>query len=350
MSRTDSDSQKSIQILAVVVDGENTVAVEQVELAPRGAGEVRVKVAAAGVCHSDLHVTSRAWDLPAPPMVLGHEDLGIVTAIGDGIADLEVGDHVVINWVPACGECRACTAGRPTQCSLVANVIFTEGTLYDGTTRLSNECGQSFHYLGGSTYAEQVVVPRIGAIKVRKDAPLEDIAIVGCAVMTGVGAVRNTAKVPEGATVAVIGCGGVALSRVQGARLAGASRIVAVDMIADKLDLALKLGATDAVNASEVSATSSRRCVRSRTMVSTSSSMRSARSSRPNRPSPRSASEVPRSSSVCRPRARRPVSNHSSWRRRISGSLGPTTDQPFPSATSRHSSTRSCPATWTSPR
>ncbi|MFV8166595.1 zinc-binding dehydrogenase [Mycobacterium sp. 134] len=242
---------ESTRIQAAVLDGNGTISIEHVDLAAPGPGEVRVEIAAAGVCHSDLHVTTGAWDVPAP-VVLGHEGSGVVTAVGPGVDDLEPGDHVVLSWVPGCGECRACQAGRPAQCALVASVVATGGTLYDGTTRLSNERGQIHHYLGVSSYAEQVVVPRSGAIKVRKDAPLEDIAIVGCAIATGVGAVRNTAGVQPGSTVAVIGCGGVGLACVQGARLAGASRIVAVDVVAEKLDLASKLGATDTVDASAV--------------------------------------------------------------------------------------------------
>ena len=242
---------ESTRIQAAVLDGNGTISIEHVDLAAPGPGEVRVRIAAAGVCHSDLHVTTGAWDVPAP-VVLGHEGSGVVTAVGADVDDLEPGDHVVLSWVPGCGECRACQAGRPAQCSLVASVVATGGTLYDGTTRLSNERGQIHHYLGVSSYAEQVVVPRSGAIKVRKDAPLEDIAIVGCAIATGVGAVRNTADVQPDSTVAVIGCGGVGLACIQGARLAGASRIVAVDVVAEKLDLARKLGATDTVDASTV--------------------------------------------------------------------------------------------------
>lgn len=237
------------RIRAAVFDGNDTITIEDVDLAAPGPGEVRVRIAAAGVCHSDLHVTTRAWDVPAP-VVLGHEGSGVVSAVGPGVDDLEPGDHVVLSWVPGCGECRACRAGRPAQCSLVASVVATGGTLYDGTTRLSNERGTIHHYLGVSSYAEEVVVPRSGAIKVRKDAPLEDIAIVGCAIATGVGAVRNTAGVQPGSTVAVIGCGGVGLACVQGARLARAARIVAVDVVTEKLDLARKLGATDVVDAS----------------------------------------------------------------------------------------------------
>lgn len=246
MSTPDNTQPHTTSIRAAVFDG--AISVESVDLADPRPGEVRVKIAAAGVCHSDLHVTTGAWDVPAP-VVLGHEGSGVVTAVGEGIDDLEPGDHVVLSWVPGCGECRYCRAGRPAQCSLVANVVAGRGTLYDGTTRLSNERGTIHHYLGVSSYAEQVVVPRSGAIKVRKDAPLEDIAIVGCAIATGVGAVRNTAGVQAGSTVAVIGCGGVGLACVQGARLAGAARIVAVDVVSEKLELATKLGATDTIDA-----------------------------------------------------------------------------------------------------
>jgi S-(hydroxymethyl)glutathione dehydrogenase/alcohol dehydrogenase len=162
------------------------------------------------------------------------------------VDDLAVGDHVVLSWVPQCGECRQCRAGRPWQCELVAEVVAPGGVLHDGTSRWG---GGLHHYLGVSSFAERVVVPRSGAIRIREDAPLDLVAVVGCAVATGVGSVLNTAAVPEGATVAVIGCGGVGLSVVQGARLAGASRIVAVDVSAAKLDTARRFGATDVIDA-----------------------------------------------------------------------------------------------------
>lgn len=151
-------TSESTRIQAAVLDGNGTISIEHVDLAAPGPGEVRVRIAAAGVCHSDLHVTTGAWDVPAP-VVLGHEGSGVVTAVGADVDDLEPGDHVVLSWVPGCGECRACQACRPAQCSLVASVVATGGTLYDGTTRLSNERGQIHHYLGVSSYAEQVVVP-----------------------------------------------------------------------------------------------------------------------------------------------------------------------------------------------
>jgi S-(hydroxymethyl)glutathione dehydrogenase/alcohol dehydrogenase len=181
--------------------------------------------------------------------VLGHEGSGIVAAVGPGVTALSPGDHVVLSWGPACGRCRYCRLGRPAQCQLAAEVIAPGGVLLDGTSRLRIGGEPAYHYLGVSSFADRVVVPESGAIRVRPDAPLELVALVGCAVATGVGAVRNTAGVQPGATVAIIGCGGVGLSCVQGARIAGAARIVAVDVVADKLAVARRLGATDVVHA-----------------------------------------------------------------------------------------------------
>ena len=229
------------------------VEVTDVRLAAPGPGEVEVAIAAAGVCHSDLHVVKGEWDVPAP-VVMGHEGAGVVSALGAGVTGLEVGDHVVLSWVPSCGACRQCRLGRPWQCETVASVVAPGGVLLDGTSRWSRNGQRVHHYLGVSSFAERVVVPASGAVRIRKDAPLDVVALVGCAIATGVGAVRNTAAVQEGATVAVIGCGGVGLSCVQGARLAGASRIVAVDIDAAKLAAARGLGATDAIDAARTDA------------------------------------------------------------------------------------------------
>ncbi|MFF2554068.1 zinc-binding dehydrogenase [Nocardia sp. NPDC058058] len=251
---------RATRISAVVLDEHGSVGVRDLDLAPPGPGEVRVRIAAAGVCHSDLHVLTGAWRIPRP-VVLGHEGSGVVTALGDGVDELEIGDHVVLSWVPGCGGCRSCRAGRPAQCALVATVVAPGGVLYDGTTRLSEAGSSVHHYLGVSSFAEEAVVPVSGAIKIRKDAPLEDIAIIGCAIATGVGAVRNTAAVRPESTVAVIGCGGVGLACVQAARLAGASRVVAVDVVAEKLELATALGATDTVNAAASDAVAALRSI-----------------------------------------------------------------------------------------
>ena len=241
--------QPGRQVRAAVFSGPGQpVRVTGVELAPPGAGEVEVAIAAAGVCHSDLHIVLGEWQHPVP-VVLGHEGSGVVAAVGPGVTSLSPGDHVVLSWVPACGRCRYCRRGRPAQCQLAADVVAPGGVLHDGTSRLRIGGEPAYHYLGVSSFAERAVVPESGAIRVRQDAPLELAALVGCAVATGVGAVRNTAGVPPGSCVAVIGCGGVGLSCVQGARLAGAARIVAVDVVADKLTVARRLGATDVLHA-----------------------------------------------------------------------------------------------------
>ena len=235
---------------AVLGGAGQAVEICELELAAPAAGEVEVEIAAAGVCGSDLHVLRGEWDVPLP-VVLGHEGAGVVSRLGPDVTALEVGDHVILSWVPQCGRCRQCEAGRPWQCELVATVVAPGGVLFDGSSRWSRDGETVHHYLGVSSFAERVVVPESGAIRIRRDAPLDVVAIVGCAVATGVGAVRNTAQVPPGATVAVIGCGGVGLSVIQGARLAGAARIVACDLDPGKLEVARRLGATDAVAAGD---------------------------------------------------------------------------------------------------
>src|SRR6218665_4033406 len=198
-----------------------------IEIAAPKRGEVRVKIAAAGVCHSDLHIRRGEWDA-AVPLVMGHEGSGVVVELGEGVTSLSVGDHVVLSWVPPCGECRNCRSGHEARCRTVATIVAPRGVLFDGTSRLSKDGEEIHHYLGVSSFAEEVIVPASGAVKVRDDAPLDVIALVGCAVATGVGAVLNTAAVEPGSTVAVIGCGGVGLNVSQGAKLAGAFRILQI--------------------------------------------------------------------------------------------------------------------------
>lgn len=151
-------------------DPDTAIEVADVELAAPKAGEVRVKIAAAGVCHSDLHVKRGEWDCPAP-MVMGHEGSGVVVELGEGVTSLAVGDHVVLSWVPPCGKCRYCRSGHEARCHEVATVVAPKGVLYDGTSRLSKDGEMLHHYLGVSSFAEEVVVPASGAIKVRDDAP-----------------------------------------------------------------------------------------------------------------------------------------------------------------------------------
>ncbi|ROZ99348.1 alcohol dehydrogenase catalytic domain-containing protein [Gordonia sp. OPL2] len=231
---------------ALFTDTDTPVDIVDVDLQSPEANEVRIRITAAGVCHSELHLIRGEWEAPVP-LVPGHEGSGIVTEVGPGVAHLHEGDHVVLSWNPYCGECRECVAGRETRCHKVASVINATGTLLDGTSRLSIDGTPIHHYLGVSSWAEEVVVPATGAIRVRDDAPLDAIALVGCAAATGVGAVVNTARVTPGSTVAVIGCGGVGLNIVQGARMQGAERIIAVDLSPDRAELARTFGATDAV-------------------------------------------------------------------------------------------------------
>src|SRR5271169_1872947 len=226
----------------------------ELDLAPPGRGEVQVKIAAAGLCHSDLSVIDGSRPRPTP-MALGHEAAGIVEAVGEGVTDLAVGDHVVLVFVPSCGRCSPCTAGRPALCEPAAKAN-AAGTLLSGERRLSFEAEPVNHLLGVAAFSTHAVVARESCVKIDPDLPLELAALFGCAVLTGVGAVVNTAKVEPGQSVAVVGLGGVGLSVVLGARLAGARQIVAVDLSDDKLAFATKLGATHTVNAGSPDAAS----------------------------------------------------------------------------------------------
>ena len=217
------------------------------DLAPPGRGEVLVRIKAAGLCHSDLSVIDGSRPR-STPMALGHEAAGIVEGLGEGVDDLSAGDHVVLVFVPSCGRCGPCAAGRPALCEPGARANGA-GTLLSGERRLSFRAEPVYHHLGVSAFATHAVVARESCVKIDPGLPLDIAALFGCAVLTGVGAVVNTAKVAPGASVAVVGLGGVGLSAVLGARLAGARQIVAVDLADDKLAFARALGATHVVNA-----------------------------------------------------------------------------------------------------
>jgi S-(hydroxymethyl)glutathione dehydrogenase / alcohol dehydrogenase len=205
-----------------------------------GPGQVRIRTRAAGVCHSDL--SARVGGLPQPvPAILGHEAAGDVVAVGDGVAGLAVGDRVIANWLPPCGSCPSCLRGEPYLC--LAHVI----AAYIEPRFLVADI-PAFGMAGCGAFAEEMVVPQEGAVKFAADVPYEVAALVGCGVMTGVGAVINTARVEPGATVAVIGCGGVGISAIQGARLSGAAVIVGVDTVESKHEAARRFGATAAVH------------------------------------------------------------------------------------------------------
>jgi alcohol dehydrogenase len=218
-----------------------------VDLDGPGRGEALVRIAAAGLCHSDLSVIDGSRPRPTP-MVLGHEASGVVAALGDGVNDLAVGDHVVMAFVPSCGHCLPCATGRPALCEPGARANGA-GTLISGARWIAAAGRPVHHHLGVSAFAEFAVVAQESCVKVDKSLPFEYAALFGCAVLTGVGAVVNAARVPVGASVAIVGLGGVGLAAVIGAVAAGARRIVAVDLSEARLDHAMRLGATDAVEA-----------------------------------------------------------------------------------------------------
>jgi alcohol dehydrogenase len=225
------------------------LAVEEVELTPPGEDEVLVRIAAAGLCHSDLSVIN--GDRPRPtPMLLGHEAAGVVEEIGPGVTGVVPGDHVVTAFVPSCGHCVPCMSGRPALCEpgAAANAA---GTLISGARRLSLSGQPIHHHLGVSAFAEYAVLSANSVVRVDKSLPLDRAALFGCAVMTGVGAVVNTAQVPPGAGVAVVGLGGVGLNAVMAAKIVGATTIAAVDLQPHKLALARKLGATATFDAGD---------------------------------------------------------------------------------------------------
>lgn len=227
--------------------------VDEITLDGPGDGEVLIEVKAAGLCHSDLSVVDGSRPR-VMPMVLGHEASGIVRETGPGVSGFDAGDHVVFSFVPVCGRCAFCECGRAALCENGAKAN-TAGSLLSGSRRFTLADGQTcHHHLGVSAFSQFTVAAEGSLVKVDKNVPLEKAALFGCAVLTGVGAVFNTAKVRSGTSVAVFGLGGVGLSAVMGARAAGAFPIVAVDVLADKLELAKELGATHAVNAKETDA------------------------------------------------------------------------------------------------
>lgn len=226
------------------------IQIETLNLDPPGHGEVLIKIKAASLCHSDLSVVNGSRPRPLP-MALGHEASGIVEQVGEGVDDLEVGDHIVCVFVPSCGHCLPCQEGRPALCEEGAKSN-TEGTLLNGDIRLHNEEGKINHHLGVSAFSEYAVVSRNSLIKVDKDIPFEKVALFGCAVITGIGAVINTANIKLGSTVAVVGLGGVGLSALIGAIAAGAERIIAIDINDSKLEFAKELGATDTFNSTDM--------------------------------------------------------------------------------------------------
>jgi len=223
------------------------LSIEEIELDPPQNGEVLVRIAGAGLCHSDLSVINGTRP-KIPPIVIGHEGSGEIVEVGPGIQDLKVGDHVVFQFSPSCGRCRRCLEGRPQICD-AAGAAGAKGELMGGGSRIRDADGQTVgHHTGVSCMAEYAVVDRGSIVVVDASIPLADAALFGCAVMTGVGAVINTARIRAGDSVAIIGLGGVGLNGVMGAKMAGAKDIIAIDIDERKLELARTLGATHALN------------------------------------------------------------------------------------------------------
>jgi S-(hydroxymethyl)glutathione dehydrogenase / alcohol dehydrogenase len=237
-----------IKSRAAVAWGPNQpLKMEEVDVMLPKKGEVLVRIVASGVCHTDAFTLSGDDPEGIFPTILGHEGGGIVEMVGEGVTMVEVGDHVIPLYTAECGECKFCKSGKTNLCQAV-RATQGKGLMPDGTTRFYKDGQPIYHYMGCSTFSEYTVLPEISLAKVSKAAPLEEVCLLGCGVTTGMGAVLNTAKVKTGDTVAIFGLGGIGLSAIIGARMAGASRIIGIDINERKFDLAKQLGATDCIN------------------------------------------------------------------------------------------------------
>ena len=241
-----------MKIKAAVAWGPNEpLSIEEVDLEGPKKGEVLVKIHATGVCHTDAYTLSGADPEGLFPVILGHEGGGVVEEVGEGVTTLKKGDHVIPLYTPECGECKFCTSGKTNLCQKI-RATQGQGLMPDGTSRFSKDGKPIFHYMGTSTCAEYTVLPEISLAKINPEAPLDKVCLLGCGVTTGIGAVLKTAKVEEGATIAVFGLGGIGLSVIQGAKMAKASKIIAIDINSDKFEMAKQLGATDCINPKEI--------------------------------------------------------------------------------------------------
>lgn len=232
---------------AVAWGPKQPLTIEEVDLQGPQAGEVMVKLVATGVCHTDAYTLSGEDSEGVFPCILGHEGAGIVVEIGAGVTSVAVGDHVIPLYTPECGQCKFCLSGKTNLCQAI-RATQGKGLMPDGTSRFSKNGKPIFHYMGTSTFSEYTVLPEIALAKINKAAPLDKVCLLGCGITTGIGAVLNTAKVEPGSTVAVFGLGGIGLSVLQGAVMAKASRIIAIDINESKFEMAKMLGATDCVN------------------------------------------------------------------------------------------------------
>ncbi|MBT5093544.1 MAG: S-(hydroxymethyl)glutathione dehydrogenase/class III alcohol dehydrogenase [Halobacteriovoraceae bacterium] len=232
---------------AVAWEAGKPLEIEEIDLEGPKHGEVLVRMVATGICHTDAFTLSGEDPEGIFPSILGHEGGGIVEEIGPGVSSLAVGDHVIPLYTPECGECKFCLSGKTNLCQAIRTTQ-GKGLMPDGTSRFSKNGKTIFHYMGTSTFSEYSVLPEIAVVKINKQAPLDKVCLLGCGVTTGIGAVLNTAKVQAGDTVAVFGLGGIGLSVIQGAVMARAGRIIAIDINEDKFEMAKMLGATDCIN------------------------------------------------------------------------------------------------------
>ncbi|PIQ23954.1 S-(hydroxymethyl)glutathione dehydrogenase/class III alcohol dehydrogenase [bacterium (Candidatus Blackallbacteria) CG17_big_fil_post_rev_8_21_14_2_50_48_46] len=240
-------------IAAVAFEAGKPLEIVEIDLQEPQAGEVLVRIVASGVCHTDAYTLSGDDPEGLFPVILGHEGGGIVEAVGAGVTSVQPGDHVIPLYTPECGECKFCTSGKTNLCQAIRSTQ-GKGLMPDGSSRFSYQGRMIHHYMGTSTFARHTVLPEIALAKINPAAPLEKVCLLGCGITTGIGAVLNTAKVTPGSSVAVFGLGGIGLSVIQGAVMAQAGRIIAVDTNPDKFEFARQLGATDCVNPKDYSA------------------------------------------------------------------------------------------------
>lgn len=232
---------------AVAFAANQPLEIVEIDVSGPKAGEVLVQIVATGVCHTDAFTLSGDDPEGLFPTVLGHEGGGVVVEVGEGVTSLKPGDHVIPLYIPECGTCNFCESGKTNLCQSI-RVTQGQGVMPDGTSRFSYQGKQLFHYMGTSTFSEFTVLPEISLAKINPAAPLDKVCLLGCGITTGIGAVLNTARVTPGSTVAIFGLGGIGLSAIQGAVMAKAGRIIAVDINEDKFSMAKALGATDCVN------------------------------------------------------------------------------------------------------
>ncbi|XP_052077620.1 alcohol dehydrogenase class-3-like [Mytilus californianus] len=239
---------KIIQCKAAVCwEPRQPLSIETVEVEPPRGGEVRVRIAFTGICHSDAHILNGCIEAKLP-VILGHEAAGVVESVGEGVTNFQEGDHVIAMFLPECNQCRCCTSGKTGTCEVFMDKNYANGLLMDGTSRFSIRGKTVYHFFDTSTFSQYTVIPAISLVKVNPVAPLEKICLLGCGIPTGYGTAVNTAPVKQGSVCAVWGLGCIGLACVMGCKAAGAARVIGVDINADKFELSKKFGVTEAVN------------------------------------------------------------------------------------------------------